>query len=201
MNKDTITTFERHEMLFDAIHEAAEDAILCGCVPAMGVMQIEEATRRLRELARDRAAMPSRDHELLDDQDLEAWEKQVSVQAAVLAAMLCNDPPGGEVMDDQDDEMDRPLPRDPDLLRERLLDVVIETAEADIDEGRMPIAVTHETRVQFARLRHELFGEPIGPVPFDAEEERRAQEINAAAEKRTRQAQLAAILSRGIGEA
>ncbi|KAB2910998.1 MAG: hypothetical protein F9K40_01545 [Kofleriaceae bacterium] len=90
MNKDNVTTFERYEMLFDAIHAAVADAIACGCVPAAIVTQIEEATRQLRELVRTGAAMPPEDIELLDDQVLEAWEKRMSVQAAVLAAMLCN---------------------------------------------------------------------------------------------------------------
>jgi hypothetical protein len=101
----------------------------------------------------------------------------------------------------KDDEMDNPLPRDPNLLRERLIDVVSDAAVADIIDERTPVAVTYESRVKLAALRNELFGEPIAPIPFDSDEERRAQEINAAAERKTKQAMLAAILSRGIGEA
>lgn len=89
MNKDIPTTFARHEMLFDAVHEAAEEAIVCGCVPPMVVMQIEEATRRLRRVVLGEA--PGRHAELLDELDLAEWERSVPVQAAVLAAMLCND--------------------------------------------------------------------------------------------------------------
>jgi len=91
MNQDNTMTFERHEMLLDAIHDANEEAIVCGCVPTMVVMQIEEATRRLRELVRgDDVAPQGSGHVLLGDHDLEEWERNVSVQAAVLAAMLCN---------------------------------------------------------------------------------------------------------------
>lgn len=106
-----------------------------------------------------------------------------------------------EVDDVPDDDTDGPLPRDPDLLREKLLDAVVEAAQDDIVAGRTEVAVTHRSRVQTAALRNDLFGEPVAPIPFDSEEERRAQEINAAAERKTKQAMLAAILSRGIGEA
>jgi len=89
MIKDTITTFERHEMLLDAIHETNEDAIQGGHVPTLVVMQIEEATRRLRHLVcRDVAGCCA---DLLDEYDLAEWERSVPLQAAVLAAMLCND--------------------------------------------------------------------------------------------------------------
>ena len=106
-----------------------------------------------------------------------------------------------EADDSRDDDTDGPLPRDPKLLRERLLDAVSEAAQDDIVAGRTEVAVTHRSRVQTAALRNELFGEPIGPIPFDPEEERRVQQIKAEAETRMKQAQLAAILSRGIGEA
>ena len=105
-----------------------------------------------------------------------------------------------EADDQRDDESDEPLPRNPELLRERLLDAVIEAAQDDIMAGRTEIAVTHRTRVQMANLRNQLFGEPIEPIPFDPEEERRAQAINAAAEKKMKDAACAALLSRGIGE-
>ena len=90
MNKDiTTTTIEPHEMLLDAIRAANEEAIMCGCVPTTVVIQIEEATRRLRDRVRGAAA--GRHVELLDELDLAEWERSVPLQAAVLAAMLCNE--------------------------------------------------------------------------------------------------------------
>jgi hypothetical protein len=91
MKDDNSNTLERHEMLLDAIHEAAEEAIVCGCVPVSVVRQIEEATRRLRQhVRRDDAVHLSGANALLDEHDLAEWERATSLQAAVLAAMLCN---------------------------------------------------------------------------------------------------------------
>lgn len=93
MNEDNTMTFERHEMLLDAIHEAAEEAIVGGHVPASVATQIRATTLRLGQLLCEQDAAPNTNgrDELIEEPDLEDWEQNVSVQAAVLAAMLCND--------------------------------------------------------------------------------------------------------------
>ena len=95
MNEDNTTTFDWEEMLFDAIYEATEEAILRGQITPTVVVEIRQATRRLRQLLRDHGVIPRRDRRdgLLDVHDLYVWERTASLQAAVLAAMLCNDVP------------------------------------------------------------------------------------------------------------
>lgn len=94
MTKNNTSALERHEMLLDAIREATEDAIVRGQVPAMVATQIRATTHRMWQLlCKEDDAVPHPDgsDELPDQRDLEDWERNVSVQAAVLAAMLGND--------------------------------------------------------------------------------------------------------------
>lgn len=104
-------------------------------------------------------------------------------------------------MDDSDDEIPQPLPRAPDELREALVDIVVRAAQDDIITGARSVAVTHKAREQTAALRHKLFGEETPEIPFDPDEEREAQANQAAEKKKLDQSMLAALLSRGIGEA